>query len=198
MFVVVLLLGGVGVALILRRLRTTPAAPAGGSYGPADPADADDAPARLLGWATGLLATDRAEWGQAMLGELDRLEGRASRWRFAAGCSAASFILPPWGRAAAAAGSLAAVAAGGLGVFAFASIHYGLGRSVGTWIGAAILFAILAGYLLAGGSLLRRPGVASPGLAGGLPWRRPGWRFPDGASAGSWARSPRQGRGRCW
>ena len=169
MFVVVLLLGGVGVALILRRRQTTTVVPpAGGSYGPADPADADDAPARLLGWATGLLGADRAEWGQAMLGELDRLEGRAPRWRFAAGCSAASMILPPWGRAAAAAGSLAAVAAGGLGVFAFASIHYGLGRSAGTWIGAAILFAILAGYLLAGGSLLRRPGVAGPGLAGGL------------------------------
>jgi hypothetical protein len=158
MFVVVLLIGGIGVALIMRYFRTAPADPAGGS----------DAPARLLGWATGLLDADRAEWGQAMLGELDRLEGRAPRWRFAAGCSAASMILPPWGRAAAAAGSLAMVAAGGLGVFAFASIHYGLGRSAGTWIFAAILFAILAGYLLAVGSLLRRPGVAGPGLAGGL------------------------------
>src|SRR5262252_4136296 len=168
MFVVVLLLGGIGVALILRRLRTTPAGPASRSYGPAAPADADDAPARLLGWATGLLAADRAEWGQAMLGELDRLEGRAPRWRFAAGCSAASMILPPWGRATAAAGSLAAVAACGFALFAYTSIHYGLGRSAGTWIGAAILFAILAGYLLAGSSLLRRQGVAGPGLAGGL------------------------------
>ena len=159
MFVVALLIGGIGVALIMRYRQTAAmAAPAGGS----------DAPARLLGWATGLLDADRAEWGQAMLGELDRLEGRAPRWRFAAGCSAASMILPPWGRAAAAAGSLAAVAAGGLGVFAFASIHYGMGRSVGTWVFAAILFAILAGYLLAGGSLLRRPGVAGPGLVGGL------------------------------
>jgi len=159
MFVVALLIGGIGVALIMRYRQTAAmAAPAGGS----------DAPARLLGWATGLLDADRAEWGQAMLGELDRLEGRAPRWRFAAGCSAASMILPPWGRAAAAAGSLAAVAAGGLGVFAFASIHYGMGRSVGTWAFAAILFAILTGYLLAGGSLLRRPGVAGPGLAGGL------------------------------
>ena len=159
MFVVALLIGGIGVALIMRYRQTAAmAAPAGGS----------DAPARLLGWATGLLDADRAEWGQAMLGELDRLEGRAPRWRFAAGCSAASMILPPWGRATAAAGSLAAVAAGGLGVFAFASIHYGMGRSVGTWVFAAILFAILAGYLLAGGSLLRRPGVAGPGLAGGL------------------------------
>src|SRR5689334_16304814 len=119
----------------LRRRQAAAAGVAGGS----------DAPARLLGWATGLLAADRAEWGQAMLGELDRLESRAPRWRFAAGCSAAAMILPPWGRVAAAAGSLAAVAAGGLGVF-----------------------AVLAGYLLAGGSLLRRPGVAGPGLAGGL------------------------------
>jgi hypothetical protein len=164
MFVVVLLLGGIGVALILRRRQTAAvSAPAGGSHGPAD-----DAPARLLGWATGLLAADRAEWGQAMLGELDRLEGRAARWRFAAGCSAASMILPPWGRATAAAGSLAAVAACGFGLFAAASIHYGLGRSAGTWVFAVILFVILAGYLLAVGSLLRRPGVAGPGLAGGL------------------------------
>jgi len=158
MFVVALLIVGIGVALIMRYFRTAPAAPAGGS----------DAPARLLGWATGLLAADRAEWGQAMLGELDRLEGRAPRWRFAAGCSAAAMILPPWGRAAAAAGSLAVVAAGGLGLFAFASIHYGLGRSPGIWVFAAIVFAILAGYLLAAGSLLRRPGVAGPGLVGGL------------------------------
>src|SRR6185312_17377198 len=110
MFIVALLLGGIVVAMIMRYHQTAPA----------DPASRSDAPARLLGWATGLLAADRAEWGQAMLGELDRLEGRAPRWRFAAGCSAASMILPPWGRAAAAAGSLAAVAACGLGVFAFA------------------------------------------------------------------------------
>jgi len=74
MFVVALLIGGIGVALIMRYRQTAAmAAPAGGS----------DAPARLLGWATGLLDADRAEWGQAMLGELDRLEGRAPRWRFA-------------------------------------------------------------------------------------------------------------------
>src|SRR6185437_12298056 len=159
MFVVALLIGGIGVALIMRYRQTAAmAAPAGGS----------DAPARLLGWATGLLAADRAEWGQAMLGELDRLEGRAPRWRFAAGCSAAAMILPPWGRAGAAAAGLAAFAAAGFGLYAFASIHYGLGRSIGTWIFAAILFGVLAGYLLAGGSLLRRPGVAGPGLAGGL------------------------------
>jgi len=158
MFIVALLLGGIVVAMIMRYHQTAPA----------DPASRSDAPARLLGWATGLLAADRAEWGQAMLGELDRLEGRAPRWRFAAGCSAAAMILPPWGRAGAAAAGLAAFAAAGFGLYAFASIHYGLGRSIGTWIFAAILFGVLAGYLLAGASLLRRPGVAGPGLAGGL------------------------------
>jgi hypothetical protein len=157
-FVVVVLLAGIAVALLLRRRQ---AAAAG-------VADGDDGPARLLGWAAGLLAADRAEWGQAMLGELDRLDGRARRWRFAAGCSAAAMVLPPWGRAAAAAGLLSVVAAGGLGLLAFASIHYGLGRSPGTWVFAAIVFAILAGYLLGAGSLLRRPGVAGPGLTGGL------------------------------
>src|SRR5471030_3076835 len=35
-----------------------------------------DAPMRLLRWATGLLSAQRAEWGQAMLGELDHIEGR--------------------------------------------------------------------------------------------------------------------------
>ena len=78
MFVVVVLLAGIAVALLLR-LRRRQAAAAG-------VADGDDAPARLLGWAAGLLAADRAEWGQAMLGELDRLDGRGRRWRFAAGC----------------------------------------------------------------------------------------------------------------
>jgi len=159
-FVVVVLLAGITVALLLR-LRRRQAAAAG-------VADGDDGPARLLGWAAGLLAADRAEWGQAMLGELDRLDGRGRRWRFAAGCSAATMVLPPWGRAAAAAGALSAVAAGGLGMLVFASIHYGLGHSPGTWVFAAIVFAILAGHLLGAGSLLRRPGVAGPGLTGGL------------------------------
>jgi len=35
----------------------------------------DDVPARLLRWAVGLLSAPRAEWGQAMLGELDHIDG---------------------------------------------------------------------------------------------------------------------------
>src|SRR4051812_27461217 len=56
------------------------------------PAVAVDAPARLLGWAIGFLPADRAEWGQAMAGELDQVRHR--RWRFALGCLAATLLFP--------------------------------------------------------------------------------------------------------
>ena len=58
----------------------------------------EDAPLRLTRWAIGLLAPQRAEWGQAMLGELGHIKGRVRRMRFALGCVAAALVLPPWGR----------------------------------------------------------------------------------------------------
>ena len=61
-FIVVLLLGAGVWRLIRVRRRVMPGAPA----------VRDDVPARLLGWAAGLLAAERAEWGQAMAGELDQ------------------------------------------------------------------------------------------------------------------------------
>ena len=60
----------------------------------------EDAPLRLTRWAIGLLAPQRAEWGQAMLGELGHIKGRVQRMRFALGCVAAALVLPPWGRGA--------------------------------------------------------------------------------------------------
>jgi hypothetical protein len=45
----------------------------------ADQALYEDAPARLLGWAASLLSAQREEWGQAMLGELDHIDGRGRR-----------------------------------------------------------------------------------------------------------------------
>src|SRR5258706_4916325 len=60
----------------------------------------EDAPLRLLRWAVGLLSPQRAEWGQAMLGELGHLDGRLPRMRFALGCGGAAPILPPPGPAA--------------------------------------------------------------------------------------------------
>jgi hypothetical protein len=133
---------------------------------PAGPAARDDAPARLLRWAAGLLPAQRAEWGQAMLGELDHIDGRGRRWRFAAGCAGAALLLPPWGRAAAAVRAMAAVAAGSAALYACVGTRYGLGA--GDWVLAAIALILLASYTLAASVLLRRPGVALPGLLGGL------------------------------
>ena len=149
---------GIAVALIRRRLL----AAAG------DPTLSQDAPARLLGWAVGLLAAEREQWGQAMIGELDRLDGRAPRWRFALGCVGAAVVMPPWGRAAAVLGALMAVAASAGGLVVYIHVHYRLGTDGWTWAGAAVLVILLVGYILGGSALLRRPGVAGPGLVGGL------------------------------
>jgi len=129
----------------------------------------DDLSARLLGWAVGLLATERAEWGQAMIGELDRIDTRAKRWRFAVGCVGGALLLPPWGRAAAVVGVFAAASAGCVGLYAYALIRYpGLARYGAAWVFLAILLAVLVGYTLAGSVLVRRPGVVRRGLVGGL------------------------------
>ena len=155
---------GIGVALFRRSARAVPAGPAARG----------DVPERLLRWAAGLLSAQRAEWGQAMLGELDHIDGRGRRWRFAAGCAGAALLLPPWGRAAAAVWAMVAVAAGAAGLYAAVAVRYGLGAR--GWVFAAIMLVFLAGYTLAAGVLLRRPGVALPGCwaACSSPW--PGWR----------------------
>jgi len=165
-FIVVLLLGAGVWRLVRVRRRVMPGAPA----------VRDDVPARLLGWAAGLLAAERAEWGQAMAGELDQIDGRAERWRFAVGCVSAALLLPPWGRAGAVVVAFIAAAAGCAGLFACAIIRYnpGEGSGVGIWLFLAFFLVILAGYILAGSVLVRRPGVAGAGLVGGLviaaPW----------------------------
>jgi hypothetical protein len=119
---------GIGVALLRRRLLVAPEERA-----------SEDVPARLLGWAVGLLAAQRDEWGQAMIGELDRLDGRARRWRFALGCVGAAMVLPPWGPAAAALGALMAAAASAGGAALYTQIHYRLGTDGWTVVAAAIL-----------------------------------------------------------
>ena len=165
-FIMVLLLGAGVWRLIRVRRRVIPGAPA----------VRDDVPARLLWWAAGLLAAERAEWGQAMAGELDQIDGRAERWRFAVGCVSAALLLPPWGRAGAVVVAFIAAAAGCTGLFGYAIIRYnpGQGSGVGIWLFLAFFLAILAGYILAGSVLVRRPGVAGAGLVGGLviaaPW----------------------------
>jgi hypothetical protein len=156
MFIVMLCPVGIAVALIRRRAR---AAPAG-------PAVRGDVPERLLRWAAGLMSVGREEWGQAMVGELDHIDGRGRRCRFAAGCAGAMLLLAPWGRAAAALWAMAVAAAGAAGVYAAVAVRYRLGA--GDWVFAVIALVILASFTLAAATLLRRPGVARPGLAGGL------------------------------
>jgi hypothetical protein len=121
---------------------------------------------RLLRWAVGLLSAQRAEWGQGMLGELAHLDGRRRRLRFALGCAGAALIMPPWGRAAVGLWAAIAATAGSLAIYAGLTVHYGLGA--GDWIALAILGLICAGFLLGASALLRRPGVALPGLLGGV------------------------------
>ena len=127
---------------------------------------AEDAPLRLMRWAIGLLAPQRAEWGQAMLGELGHIEGWTRRMRFALGCAGAALVLPPWGRAAAGVWAVIVLAAGAVGLYAGMAVRYGLGG--GDWIWVSILTVFVLGALLGASALVRRPGVALPGLLGGL------------------------------
>ena len=126
-----------------------------------------DAPLRLLQWAVGLLPAEQVEWGRAMLGELDRIEGRSGRWRFALGCVAGVVLVPPWGPVAPLA-ALAAVALGSAACFGFGFVHFGLAANPWNWVLLVILTVLTMGLILAGSVLLRRPSVACPGLVGGL------------------------------
>ena len=126
-----------------------------------------DAPVRLLQWADGLLPADRVEWGQAMLGELDRIEGRSGRWRFSLGCVTGVVLLPPWGPVGPMA-ALVAVALGSAVVFGFGFVHFGLASDPWNWVMLVILAALVMISIVAVSVLLRRPGVARLGLVGGL------------------------------
>ena len=126
----------------------------------------EDPPLRLLNWAVSLLSPQRAEWGQAMLGELAHLDGALRRLRFAVGCTGAALVLPPWGRAATGLWATVGITAASFAIYASLTVQYGLG--VGGWIGLAVVLAICVGYLLGASALLRRPGIALPGLLGGV------------------------------
>ena len=152
----ILLLGGAGAVLWSRE------------HPPQDTLTArPDIPLRLLRWAVGLLPGDRVSWGQAMLGELDRIEGRSGRWRFALGCVAGVVLLPPWGPVGPTA-ALVAVALGSAVVLGFGFVHFGLAANPWNWVMLAILAALVMGSIVAVSVLLRRPGVARLGLVGGL------------------------------
>lgn len=149
------MLGLMGIAIVMaRRVADAP------SRAP------EDVAARLLRWAVGLLTADRAEWGQAMVGELDHIQGRAQRLRFALGCVAASLVLPPWGRSVAGVSVMTALALGGIGLYAGVAAHYQLAGA--DWVAVGVLAVFAIGVLLGAGALVRRPGVTAAGLLGGL------------------------------
>ena len=154
MLLIPMMLLGIAVALFRRSSQAV-------VYGPRP-----DVPLQLLRWATGLLSEQRAEWGQAMLGELAHIEGRARRWSFAIGCIGTALLLPPWGRTAGAVVAIIAVAVGSLGLYASVIIRYRLGAS--SLIGASIAATFLLSFVVAAGVALRRRGAAVPGLLGGL------------------------------
>jgi hypothetical protein len=152
----ILLLAGAGAVLWSREHRPPDAQTVRG-----------DVPLRLLQWAVGLLPADRVDWGQAMVGELDRIEGRSGRRRFALGCVAGIVLLPPWGPV----GPMAALIAPALGsalVFGFGFVHFGLAANPWNWLMLAILAALVMVSIVTVNVQLRRPGVARLGLVGGL------------------------------
>jgi hypothetical protein len=126
----------------------------------------EDAPLRLLRWAVSLLSPQRAEWGQAMLGELGHVDGRLRRMRFAIGCSGAVLVLPPWGRAAVGLWATIGITAASFTIYAGLTVRYRLGA--GGWTALTVVLVICVGYLLGASALLRRPGLALPGLLGGV------------------------------
>jgi hypothetical protein len=86
--------------------------------------------------------------------------------RFALGCAGAALVLPPWGRAATGVWAMIVLAAGAVGLYAGMAVHYGLGG--GDWIAVSILTVFVLGVVVGASALVRRPGVALPGLLGGL------------------------------
>jgi hypothetical protein len=127
----------------------------------------DDVPVRLLQWAVSLLHSNQIEWGQAMLGELDQIDGRSRRWRFVLGCVAGVVLVPPWGPVAPMTG-LIGVALGSAVVLGVGFDHFGLAADPLNWMELAILVALVMGSIAVVSVLLRRPGAARPGLVGGL------------------------------
>ncbi|MDP9222756.1 MAG: hypothetical protein M3P18_02675, partial [Actinomycetota bacterium] len=122
-------------------------------------------------WAVGFLAVDRAEWGQAMVGELEQIERLSQRWRFSIGCMSAALRVPPRpedsGRLVV--GLVLAAAIGCVGVIAYGVVRYpGMLAGGGTWLALATFIAVLACLTLMTAITVRRGAAGGVGLAGGV------------------------------
>jgi hypothetical protein len=104
-----------------------------------------DAPRRIVALAARALPSARADWGAAMVAELDHVDGRGARWRFALGCARVAAFRAPAREMAVAVAAVAAL------------VGYGFVRWPGmvaddVVVGAihlAVLVLLLAAYLRA-------------------------------------------------
>jgi hypothetical protein len=127
-----------------------------------------DIPAAVVGWAARLLSIDRAQWGQAMLGELGQYQGFA-RWRYAVGCAVAAIGLPRRrrsGRWVMAYVIVASIASAGLVGYGFTR-YPGMVTGTGTWLALATFAALLAGFVMVTGVTTRRSPIGVTGLVCG-------------------------------
>jgi hypothetical protein len=129
-----------------------------------------DAPAWLLVRAIAVLPAGRADWGRAMAGELEQIRPRSQRWRFAAGCLAATMLLPPRPTRS---DRLLLVLVGGSAVAGAALVAGCLVRypavlaSPGARPALAAFGAVLAGCTLGAVLLVRRGAPTGPAFVGG-------------------------------
>jgi hypothetical protein len=84
-----------------------------------------DAPGQVLALTVATLPEPRQRWGEAMLGELAQVQGRAARWRFALSCARAALSLPLLTRR-----PLIAIAVAGVAAAAVAVAHTVVGAAV--------------------------------------------------------------------
>jgi hypothetical protein len=127
-----------------------------------------DIPTAIVEWAARLLSADRAEWGQAMLGELGKYKG-AARWRYALGCALAAIGLPRRGRGGRwvmASVLVASIASAGLVGYGFTR-YPGIVTGVRTWLALATFAALLAGFVVVTGVATRQSPIGVTGLVCG-------------------------------
>ena len=118
-----------------------------------------DLPALVLALVVHAFAGDRAEWGQAMLGELAHVEGRRERWRFVRGCARATLLARrPAQLTLMAVGAGVSASAGPVG-FAFWR-HPDLRLGISTTLYVEIFASALIGYSVLAVAAVRRLAAA--------------------------------------
>jgi hypothetical protein len=142
------------------------------------PSGADrDRPRLLLELAVQGLPADRMDWAEAMLAELDHVEGRRARWQFSLGCAWASARLRL--RSTEPGGALLRVVVLGGTATALALVGFGLVRYPGlrsapnVWGAMVVFVATLLVYIaltvaLSRGMTHRSAAARRYGLTGGL------------------------------